>query len=1122
MLPALAGSSMVTMRGGLVFFRGDGNAARAYLESDHSHADEYYLEHGAAVAAWSARDASGAVTSAAQLEGEQYQSWVDWVDPLTGEKRGSPRMASRIAKDGSMKTAAASPRFVEMTVNADKTLSVAAALSPEVSAAFDEAQAAAVEAMQAYMAEQSVTRVGPLGAQRLVPVERLESVAVVHRSSRAGDPHRHVHVQWSTRVFAAGKWRGMHTAATIKQQAALRGVGEAAINNHAGLRAALAGAGFTFNAAKGEVDELTSHARLLSKRSVQIERNLVQLERDWRELHPEQEPDKELRRRWEWEAWAKDRPQKRRIQEHPEQKWRDELQAAGLQVEGFERVQAQPLASLFEIDREQLAEDAVRAAEVRGSAWSVADLEGFVGVAVAKENVQATPAEVRTYVRDVAEEIAGTLPTLDVDANGAVPEWVRQYTSDHVLRVERDVRERLQERGLASGLTVSDEPTEGLNAQQAQAARALASAAPLVVVEGAAGSGKTTMLGVARDLASKDGRKLVVVAPTLRAAKEAAEATGARASSAHKLAHEYGFRWDGGRWQRLAVGDAEVHGGIYAGPSEAFQLDRNSRLVIDEGGMIDQELAHALTTITDETGAGLALIGDRQQLPAVGRGGVLDMAVAASPQPIDMSEVHRFRQEGYADLTRKLRQAAPGDDAGAAYLFMKMQDGGNIMVHSSLEAAHAHLVADTVAKATTGASVAVAVTSNEQADELNAQVQRAHERAGNTRTAGVAVEGRDGLTLRIGDRLMTRSNDKQLGVANRDVWTVRRVHRDGSVTVREKGATVRLPKGYVQEHTHLAYASTVYGVQGATVDFAHGVVDESTTAQSLYVAATRGRENNVLHIVDGDNMAPVEMFSAALAREGGDRGTAVATAAASRDVAGLDLTAAAQSDPALRAEREAFEQRRYQAQLRAWDVARKEWERKNPGGEPETWHERFEEAQQRTHGAEQRVRDVRREVEQTAEHEHGQAWEADWQQVEQTRAAKERASLLTRRKADQEAAAAAERFRQRHQAEPAPRPSTATVDKWRADATVTGASPLLDQARHDRDEAKVRERHLQNSKPSFGPKPPRPTAGTAVQEAAKDAAHKQRVQRRQEQQAAQPAAEQHTVKQRRGGPTLNR
>lgn len=65
--------------------------------------------------------------------------------------------------------------------------------------------------------------------------------------------------------------------------------------------------------------------------------------------------------------------------------------------------------------------------------------------------------------------------------------------------------------------------------------------------------------------------------------------------------------------------------------------------------------AHAITTIADESGAPLAFIGDRAQLPAVGRGGVLDMAVGASPRPLDMTELHRFREEGYAQLTLRMR-----------------------------------------------------------------------------------------------------------------------------------------------------------------------------------------------------------------------------------------------------------------------------------------------------------------------------------------------------------------------------------------------------------------------------------------------------------------------------------
>lgn len=1104
------------MRGGLVFFRGEGAAARAYLESDHSHADEYYLEHGAATATWRSLDARGSAPTVAQLDGEQYQAWVDWNDPLTGERKGTPRAASRVREDGSIKALPSSPRFVEMTVNGDKSLSVAAALSPEVSAALDEAQQAAVDAMDAYMAEHSVTRVGPLGAQRLVPVERLESVAVVHRSSRAGDPHRHVHVQWSTRVFAEGKWRGMHTAATLKQQGALRGVGEAAIHNHAGLRAALAKAGFVFDASRGEVVNLREHARVMSKRATQIERNVAAMERDWRAANPGAEPDQAQRRRWDQQAWAHERPRKRRVDERPESKWIDELRGAGLQVDGFAARAATPLAGVASLDRDALRTAAIAAAEARRSAWSLADVEGYLGVEVGKHEVAATPDEVRGFVRDLAQQIVGELPRLDVDVDGIVPEWVRQYTSDRVLHVEETLRGAFLTRGLESGMALDASPIEGLNAQQAAAARAIATRAPLVVIEGAAGSGKTTMLGAARRLADEQGVRLVVVAPTLRAAQEAASATGAQASSAHKLAHEYGFRWTAeGQWSRLAIGEPTESGQAYAGPSAQWALDADARIVVDEAGMTDHDLAYALVTIADETGAGLALVGDRQQLPAVGRGGVLDMAVAAHPHPLDMAEVHRFREAGYAELSHRLR--ARTDPTS---LFDVLHSRGNIVVHADASALREHLVSDVVAKATAGASVAVAVASNEDAAEVNALVQDAHARAGHTRTATVDVAGSDGLTLRIGDRMMTRKNDGELGVANRDVWTVQRVHRDGSVSVRDGARTARLPRDYVEADTHLAYASTVYGVQGASVDYAHGIVDDSTSAQSLYVAATRGREHNAMHVVAEDVDGAREMFVDAIGRESGDRGTAAAADVARRDLSGLDLAAAPSVDDAVRAERMAAEQRRYEAQAREWRIARDRWMQQHPGADPEGWETRLDVAVTAAVSAEQDVAAVRRDVVDVGVRDRMQSWSDDWRTLDAARQERERASLLTRRKAEQRVTDLEAAFAARQKAEAAPRPSEAVVERWKAEATAPGVSAPLDAATARAAQARADADAVEGQRPPFGAEPRSPRVGSPEQEAEKDAYFVQRQQQRAAKRAKRVQAQQQTPT--RGEPTLER
>ena len=62
-----------------------------------------------------------------------------------------------------------------------------------------------------------------------MPVEALEAVTVRHYTSRAGDPHRHLHLQINARVFAAGKWRGLHTVGVRDSLAAINGIGHAAV-----------------------------------------------------------------------------------------------------------------------------------------------------------------------------------------------------------------------------------------------------------------------------------------------------------------------------------------------------------------------------------------------------------------------------------------------------------------------------------------------------------------------------------------------------------------------------------------------------------------------------------------------------------------------------------------------------------------------------------------------------------------------------------------------------------------------------------------------------------------------------------------------------------------------------
>jgi len=110
------------------------------------------------------------------------------------------------------------------------------------------------------------------------------------------------------------------------------------------------------------------------------------------------------------------------------------------------------------------------------------------------------------------------------------------------------------------------------------------------------------------------------------------------------------------------------------------RLRRGERIVVDEAGMLDQDTALALLRLADEAGASVALVGDRAQLPAVGRGGVLDIAAQVCPRTLDMATVHRFTDPQYADLSVRLRR---GEDPAA--LFDRLHALGLVVLHASTE-----------------------------------------------------------------------------------------------------------------------------------------------------------------------------------------------------------------------------------------------------------------------------------------------------------------------------------------------------------------------------------------------------------------------------------------------------
>ena len=807
----------IAVHGGVKFYRGPAKAARTYLESDHSPADDYYLREGSGLAQRFIATPDGLI-QVADMDGDTYEKWVAGIDVDTGQAKG------RLREDGHAN------RYAEITVNGPKTWSLAAALSPAISEALDAAQDEAAKEIISYLAQHATTRIGGRGKQVQIPVEKIEVAVIRHYTSRAGDPHRHLHLQINVRVWAAGAWRGIHTVGVRDQIEAINGIGHAAVITNPTFRRVLAEHGFTIDPETSEIRELQPYVGAFSARAAQITANVEKYEAEWRKTHPGEEPGPRLREAWDRRAWAEARPDKVIPTDGAElvARWNQELRDLGYQ----DPAGPVPLTGTLPgvVNRDAAAEFVVRQVGSKKSAWNPADLRGKVEILLAQVALLADPAVRIELAEDIVARALGLCEPLL--SRPDVPEHIRSYTSPTVLEVETDILTRMSARAITYGAR-ADLPRgwdKILNPEQVTVVKTLAGTGQLVVVEGAAGTGKTTTLKATHTVLATQRRRMIVVTPTLKAAEVAARETGAVGHSAAWLIHQHGWRWDDdGNWTRQPTT-----------PAVEAQLRAGDLLVVDEAGMLDQDTARALRTIADETGARVGFIGDRHQLPAVGRGGVFDHATTwTHPRNlVSMDRVQRFTDPKYARVSQHMRV---GREADAVFDWLNAH--GHIVIHpTDIErtAALARIAADT--------GDMVLADTRDQVTKLNAAIRQTHD--GSDAGAVVATTGR-GEQIGLGDRVATRRNDPLLGVANRQTWTVTGTGRHDSLIVRptDGGKDRELPATYVTEHVELAYATTVHGAQGETTNRAHLVVDHHTGGASAYVGMTRGRDFNTAHLV---------------------------------------------------------------------------------------------------------------------------------------------------------------------------------------------------------------------------------------------------------------------------------
>jgi exodeoxyribonuclease V alpha subunit len=845
---------------------------------------------------WKAGERAGRTTLAA--EGDLVK-WVEGIDPKSGEVKGLIRTGGADRQP---------LRFVEVVVNNPKSLSIVASQNPVVSAALDAVLERQADEIAGYLSAVAVTRVGPRGAQVEMGNLTVETARVRHLTSREGDPHRHVHLMVNTRVKAPdGSWRGLHSAGIRQQIRAVNERGTRVLMTDLGLRQALASQGYTLGA-DGEVDQARRAVALMSKRTAQVGEDRERLEMAWRLAHPEREPSQRVKNGWDQEAWASSRRAKSKEREGPEElaaRVHVELAEAGFD---FTLGARQPVRTervpVAEVDRDAVAVEAVAMLSGQKSAWSRADLTAAVEVAVVHSGVIADSGAVAELVED-CEDRALERCTSVLDAVRHTPTVMARYlTSDAVIAADAAIN--LGFAGLAGGGGERDRAggalaqRQGLGAGQVEAVEALAGSRRLEVVIGPAGSGKTKMLATSRERLAEQGRDLIVVAPTRKGAMVAAAEVGAEGSSLSALLYRHGFRWDeAGRWSRVLAGGDEnpAPGPLHQGRRQrsgsstrpfSLPLSPHSVIVVDEAALMTVDQANALIDLAAESGASVRLVGDPRQLGAVGRGGVMETASRWAQSTVTLDEVHRFVRAGvdeagmpvtetdrdYATLSLVLREGTE-PDAVVERLFARDM----VVLHANEAEAIAAMAADVAPDLERPGAVAVTVATNAEAELVNQAVRELRVAAGTVNDTVVTL-GMEGVRIGPGDHVVTRRNDAERNVSNRQSWVIQEVLSDGAVVAGDGVRRVYLDPSYVSEAVQLGYACTDYGNEGVTTGRSVTSVGPATSAGGLYVGATRGRYDNTLHLVAQDQEEARLQLVAALGRDRADRGLEVARARA--------------------------------------------------------------------------------------------------------------------------------------------------------------------------------------------------------------------------------------------------
>jgi Ti-type conjugative transfer relaxase TraA len=358
----------------------------------------------------------------------------------------------------------------------------------------------------------------------------------------------------------------------------------------------------------------------------------------------------------------------------------------------------------------------------------------------------------------------------------------------------------------------------------------------IALVVGYAGTGKSAMLGVAREAWEAQGYQVRGAALSGIAAESLEAGSGIGSRTIASLEHG----WAQGR---------DV-------------LTARDVLVIDEAGMIGSRQMERVLSAADAAGAKVVLVGDAEQLQAIEAGAAF-RALTERHGAAEITEIRRQRQDWQREATRELATGR----TGAA--LDRYEAAGMVRGHEKREAARSALVDgwDSVRQARPEASQLMLAHTSADVAELN-QLARGRMRDAGALGADQIVQTERGeRAFAAGDRVMFLRNERSMGVKNGSLGTVEKIE-GSSLAVRLDGADRREARFDLKDYAHIdhGYASTIHKSQGVTVDHGHLLASDGLDRHAAYVGMSRHRETLAVHY-GADDFKDRDQLARTLGRE---------------------------------------------------------------------------------------------------------------------------------------------------------------------------------------------------------------------------------------------------------------